>query len=720
MNEFKVIADRTPQGEAFADSRGGIPQTFDAREIASSLMMQIRTIVVAALLVLTAAVLVVWQIERKYSATALLEIDQSEAEMVGMGQKGMAGTTLNSLVETKVEILNSSSVSLTVIKSQKLWRDEEFGLGTSSWKDFLSLLQFSTEAVQTPEIAAFEDLTGRQRAALVDKLDRRVGVARRGLTSVIAVTARSVSPEKAATLANALANAYIDLEIGTRVNSAQRAAEFLEVQLNLLAEEIKKGDAEISRLILENSGKIGTAETQALLDSFKTRVASLDLERTRLLAQASRLQAVTESNDFTEAALINLGADFGQQVARRNTLAAAVAQGDVSLKAQLAQAEQELRATALDHLSAIDKQVQGRDSELSKIRKSIEDTIGSQTIPPELAIGLYRLQKEALNNQRLYDSYAARLGDAQQMVGLPISSSRLVAPAMPPDQPDWPSRTLLLVLAALAASGMGVAAGLLRHYYIGGFTSAMQLEAVGGHQVIANVLECDGDPAIVAVQAPNSAFVESIRRVRIGIESGSPADEGRMILVTSTEPGEGKTTVATSLARSFAQSGRRTLLLDGDLRRPSIAKHFGVKESADLIDAIMANPGDSDLSKFVWHDPATGLDVLCAGERGDVASDMILGSERFRSVAERALQNYEIVIVDSPPVGQVVDALVLQRSADVILYVVRNGTTGQREVAAGVKQMERQAVAPPLYFVLNRASNMLTGYGYSGAGYAYY
>ena len=720
MNEYKMIADPVPQGAAFADSRGAKPEAFDMREIASSLMMQIRTILITALLVLAAAVLMIWQVEKKYSATALLEIDQSEAEMVGMGQKDLAGSTLNNRIETKVEILNSSGVALSVIKSQKLWRDEEFGLGKPAWEEFLSLLQFSDDTAETPEIAAFEDLTDRQRAALVEKLDRRVGIARRGLTSVIAVTVRSVSPEKAATLANAIANAHIDIEIGTRMNSAQRAAEFLQAQLNLLAEEIKKGDAEISRLILENSGKIGTAETQALLDSFKTRVASLDLERTRLLAQASRLQALTDANDFTEARLIDLGAEFGGRVAKRNSLAAAVAQGDVSLKAQLAQAESELRAMALDHLSAIDTQVKEYDGELSKIRKSIEDTIGSQAIPPELAIGLYRLQKQAINNQRLYDSYAARLGDVQQMVGLPISSSRLVALAMPPDRPDWPSRTLMLALAALAAAGIGVAAGLLRHYYIGGFTSAMQLETVGGHQVIANVVDCEGDPAAATVKAPNSAFVESIRRVRIGIESASVGGEGRMVLVTSTEPAEGKTTVAASLAQSFAQSGRRTLLLDADLRRPSIAAYFGVKQSADLIDAIMAKPSDSDLSKFVWHDPATGLDVLFAGERGDIASDLILGSERFRSVAERALQNYEIVIVDSPPVGQVVDALVLQRSADVILYVVRNGATGQREVAAGVKQMERQTVAPPLYFVLNRANNMLTGYGYSGANYAYY
>ncbi len=720
MNEYKTIADPAPQGGAFADGRGGMQHTFDAREIASSLMMQIRTIVVTALLVVAVAVLVIWQVERKYSATALLEIDQSEAEMVGMGQKDLTGTTLNNRIETKVEILNSSSVALSVIKSQKLWRDEEIGLEKSSWEGFLSLLQFSTEAAETPEIAAFEDLTDRQRAALVAKLDRRVGIARRGLTSVIAVTARSVSPEKAAILANAIANAYVDIEIGTRVNSAQRAAEFLEAQLNLLAEEIKKGDAEISRLVLENSGKIGTAETRALLDSFKTRVASFDLERTRLMAQASRLQALNESNDFTGATQIDLGAEFGSRVTTRNRLAAAVAQGDVSLKAQLTKAESELRAMALDHLSAIDTQVKEYDGELSKIRKSIEDTIGSQAIPPELAIGLYRLQKQAINNQRLYDSYAARLGDVQQMVGLPISSSRLVALAMPPDKPDWPSRTLMLVLAAIAALGTGMAAGLLRHYYIGGITSAMQLETVGGHQVIANVVDCEGDPVAATVKEPNSAFVESIRRVRIGIESASPGGEGRMVLVTSTEPGEGKTTVAVSLARSFAQSGRRTLLLDGDLRRPSIAKYFGVKESADLVDAIMAKPRDSDFSKFVWHDTATGLDVLFAGERGDIASDLILGSERFRNVAERAVQSYEIVIVDSPPVGQVIDALVLQRSADLILYVVRNGATGQREVAAGVRQMERQAVAPPLYFVLNRANNMLTGYGYSGGSYAYY
>jgi capsular exopolysaccharide synthesis family protein len=247
----------------------------------------------------------------------------------------------------------------------------------------------------------------------------------------------------------------------------------------------------------------------------------------------------------------------------------------------------------------------------------------------------------------------------------------------------------------------------------------MQLEVVGGHHVIANVVDCDVDPAFAMAKAPNSAFVESIRRVRIGIESASLDGSSRIVLVTSTGPGEGKTTIAASLAQSFALSGRHTLLLDADLRRPSIARYFRVKESVDLIDVIMDKSPEFDLRNSVWHEPATGLDLLFAGERGDIASDLILGSEGFRRIAERALQNYEIVIVDSPPVGQVVDALVLQRMANLILYVVQSGATGQSEVAMGVQQMERQAASPPLYFVLNRTNNMLTGYGYSAGKYAY-
>ncbi len=720
MNKYNMSALMAPSAEALpshgeADQRG-----IDVRELLATLVLRLPTIAVTALLILTLATAGIWQWQKTYTGTALLEIDPSEAEMVGVSQENaLAGTTLTSLIETHVEVLNSSRIALKVIEELKLWRDDEFAVTTGTGGGLLNLISFSRDDDASAAEASFDRLTDRQRAELVANLARRMNVARRGLTSVIAIGVKSISPEKAARIANTYANAYIDITIETRLRTAERAAAFLQSQLDLLAANIQKNDAAMTGFILGNSEKFGSAETQALLRTYRTAVTTLDAARTSRLATMSELRRLTESKDFSSAGQLDLGKQFQDSAARQSRLSLTLQGGDVSVREQLARTESELGTLAAKQLALAGQLVRRYDSEIAGVHKSIADLIGSQTIPADLSVGLYRLQKEAVNQQRLYETYAARLGDVERIVGLPISTSRLIAEAIAPAKANAPSRTLLFLVAAVLACGLGVVAGLLRHYYIGGFSSSAQLEAVGGHAVIANVIESDEDPNLVIIANPDSPYGESIRRVRIGLESTSASSEATSILVTSTDPGEGKTTIAICVARAFALSGRRSLLIDADLRRPSIATSFGMTKFDDLLDAIMSRQKDLDLSKYVFHEKESGLDILFTGERGGMASDLILASAKFARIVEHAKQKYDYVLFDSPPVGHVVDALVLQRLADKILYVVRSGSTNQRDVTAAVKQMGRQADAPPIHFILNRTKSMLTGYGYTARQYGY-
>ena len=654
MNKYNMSALMAPAASPLPSFGEPQQRGVDIREILASLYLRLPTIAVTALLLLTLATAGIWQWQKTYTGTALLEIDQSEAELVGVNQENaLAGSTLTSLIETHVEVLKSSRIALKVIEELKLWRDEEFAVAGGAGNGILNLISFSRGDEADMASLRFDQLSGRQRAELVRNLARRMTVARRGLTSVIAIGVKSLSPEKSARIANAYANSYIEDTIDTRLRSAERAAAFLQNQLDLLAANIQKNDAAITRYILGHGEKFGTAETQAQLRNYRTAVSTLETARAGRLASMGQLRRLTEAKDFSAAAELDLDRQFREAAARHERLSTTLRGGDLTVREQLARAESELGALAARQLDLSGQLVKRYDSELASVRKSISDLIGSQTIPAELSVGLYRLQKEALNLQRLYETYAARLGDVERIVGLPISTSRLIAEAIEPARANAPSRTLLFLLAAVLAAGLGVIAGLLRHYYIGGFSSPAQLEAVGGHSVIGNVVESDEDPHVAIIANPDSPYGESIRRVRIGLESTSASSEATSILVTSTDPGEGKTTIAICVARAFALSGRRTLLIDADLRRPAIASSFGMTTFDDLLDAIMSRQKDLDLSKYVFHEKESGLDVLFTGERGDMASDLILASAKFARIVAHARQKYDYVLFDSPPVGHV-------------------------------------------------------------------
>lgn len=214
------------------------------------------------------------------------------------------------------------------------------------------------------------------------------------------------------------------------------------------------------------------------------------------------------------------------------------------------------------------------------------------------------------------------------------------------------------------------------------------------------------------VAAPLSAYSESIRRLRVGVDQAvrraktarGESVEHAVIMVTSAAPSEGKTTTALALARAYATSGNTTLLVDCDLRKPSLHRQLGVEPSVGLLE-YLAQPGEGrSLRSIVTTDTVTGVQVVVGARQSEIATDQFVTGQSFARLISAARQSFDVVILDTPPVGPVVDGLYMAAYVDAIAVIVRFGKTPQREVHTALRSLnDAKAPSTEILAVLNQA-----------------
>ena len=187
-------------------------------------------------------------------------------------------------------------------------------------------------------------------------------------------------------------------------------------------------------------------------------------------------------------------------------------------------------------------------------------------------------------------------------------------------------------------------------------------------------------------------------------------------MVSSAAPGEGKTTIALSLARAYALAGMSTLIIDADLRKPSIHKQLGMTASEGLLE-YLAN-ADSELKSIMTVDDGSGAQIVLGSRRSDVATDQLVASKTFERLVKAARGNFDVVILDTPPVGPVVDGLYLTRLVDAIVFVVKWSDTPQQEARGAVRSiLGAKPDKVPVLAVLNQQASNASAYRGKYAGY---
>jgi len=352
---------------------------------------------------------------------------------------------------------------------------------------------------------------------------------------------------------------------------------------------------------------------------------------------------------------------------------------------------------------------------------------------------IYSLQQSSEISRNQYQKLKTRLLELDTQSALQLPDSRVVSAALVPTTASFPNSKLILALSFIVAVGLGVGLAVLREYFIGGFVSENQIEAVlkvplsaiaprqatgDEHHKLTNPTSSLAD---LMVTAPLSLFSESVRRLRLTLdqqERKHPApkrqdsDEGAIIMVSSALPAEGKSTMALSLARAYALTGKRTLLIDCDLRKPSVNKHLNLEPNHDFIDYLRQDRSSATLTSLIMRDPLSNLTVLLGGRRSDIATDELVMSDKMGRILASARKHFDYVILDTPPVEPVVDGLYLARHADMIVFVIKWASTPQSSAKRAVAALkENKNPNAGIVTLLNQQDRAKMSGNYSYSGY---
>ena len=290
--------------------------------------------------------------------------------------------------------------------------------------------------------------------------------------------------------------------------------------------------------------------------------------------------------------------------------------------------------------------------------------------------------------------------------------SRPIQPATAPSRPVSPDPVRNIGLGLLAGLVLGLGLAFMRHALDTKVRGEEDIRAHSDAPMLAGLpLESRGSKrGLISVEEdPHGRHAEAVRRLRTNLMFVDVTTGRHSFVITSAVPGEGKTTTAVNLALAMADSGRRTLLVDADLRNPSVAKTLGMEGSVGLTTLLL---GDADLDDVIQTWGSAGMDVLPAGPIPPNPSEL-LGSAPMEALLTRLMQEYDFVLIDSPPVVPVIDAVVIERLTGGLLMVVGVDRTKKKDLAAALKQLETVGAHVSGFarnFVVSKSSDYRYGY----------
>jgi capsular exopolysaccharide synthesis family protein len=677
------------------------PEDFvDIREVFAILRRQVRLVLLTCLVVLALAFVYVSRTTPLYTATALIKIDPQETNLLDPNAAARTNASIeSSRIDTEVEILKSTRLGLQTIERTQLQTTEEFGPSVG----LLDKLRLAV-GLDLPPAPTVSQLTN----ATLLRFSNALNVRRKGLTYLVSVSVTSMSSEQAAALANTHARVYIDDQVASRVQSVATASEVLRSELTKAERRLSDSNAALRFYVSENIERLSEEANSEQLTLLKN---SLNASSGRLAQFERNVQAADAA--FEKRDWATLAEQIGEQGLRaleeeRQSLRSRLQTGQIEdqqkldLEAEIARLEGELETLAASSLSGLRGELRRERQDQDGFLEDIQQALTGADLSAQTLTEIYALNQGAVISQRQYDQLVTRLRDLEAQAVVQVADSRLVAEALPPNSPSYPNKKLVLAVALTLAVGIGSALALLKEFYYGGVTSAHQLSNVISAKVAAVVPRLSFQPgrdtlADKVIKEPMTQFAEAYRKLRASLDLGLERqgklrnDRGSVILVTSSIPAEGKSTTALALARTYALAGKRTLLIDADLRNPSINDFVDEKPTIGLLEYLQSNgammdeegTSNNDMNsaeQFYVLDPLSKLGIILGSRRANVPTDAPLQSTAFKGLVENARKAFDVVIIDTAPLLPVVDTQYIAPMVDGAVVCVRFGEATQVEL----------------------------------------
>ncbi len=650
-------------------------------------------------------------VDPQFRATASLAVNLQNSPAIDLGAvfSGVSGdqTSLN----TEMEVIRSRALIGQLVDRLNLTANPGFNRWIAPPRTRFDIAGTAAELIrrvtgaEAPVPEPVPD-AAQQREETITAVQEAITTSATRQSYLFSISATVGTPEDAVMIANTLAQVYRDDQIAQKSEATETAAVWLSERTAELGRDLDAGQAEINALQSQSAlttaagvAALTTQATAAEARKFEADTALAGAEaavaRIEAAADASRSARAEAANDAQLRALVE-AADGGDQAAvlrfdRRFEQVRAQAQID---RTRLAEAA----TTVAGEVAALSAQVATQNAALAEITQREEDLAATRL---------------------LYDTFLTRLKETSLQIGGHQADARILNEAVEADQVA-PRKAMILAISLLLGLMTGAAIVLVREMLQNTFRTADDLEQRTGITVLGQVPRIPArtrrDTIAYLSDKPTSAAAEAIRNLRTSILLSNVDQPPRVILSTSSIPGEGKTTQAIALAQNLAGLDKKVILVEGDIRRRTFTDYFPEASKHPGVLSVISHK--TPLSEAVWRHPVLKVDVLM-GEKSSINAADVFSSESFRELMTRLREEYDYVILDTPPVLVVPDARVIAPLADAVIYTVNWDRTTRAQVAEGLKLLRTVNVNVTGLVLSQIDPKGMRRYGYGGHYGAY-
>lgn len=695
----------------------------DLRDVWLFTRRNLRLILLIAAGVAVLATILAFVLPSRYAGEAIIMLDPRSKHITNM-QEVVSDLNLdNQVIRSEVSIIESRSVLNRVIKDLGLLSDADFNpsLQGVGW---LGRLFASDKPEEKEKREAIE------RTLVADVLDDHLKVINDGRSYSITIRYEDRTPERAARIANAVADQYLVDQLEVKYDMTQRANAWLSRRMEGLRAEVNDAEKAVEEYKIKNN-LVGVGEetaTQKQLEAINPQLLQARAERA--LAEA-RLKGIKDlPRAKLESASVVTSSPLVQQLkqqeaeVRRKEADLATRYGDrhpmiinvrnelASIRAKVAEETDKVLASLQNDFDIASGKVKGMEEELARL----EGQTGSGN---RAMITLRQLQREAQATRSLYEGFLNRFKQVAEQQDMNIADARIVARAEVPLSPFFPKPAMFALFGLCFGFVVGYLVAFLLEYMDRGFRSLTIVEktfGVPGLGIVPLAELAGGQlPSDYILEKPLSSYAEAMRSIRTAIHFSNVDAPPKVILATSSLPGEGKTVFCCTYARLLAKSGTKVLLIDADMRRPRQHSILGLDKTKPDLAAVLA--GDASFGDAVQKD-ISGADVIIARSKTPNPQEL-LSSRQMERLIEGARQHYDLVIIDAPPIMAVADAAVLSRLADATLFIIKWAATPREVVSECLKSMKAYKTKLAGVVLSQVDLEEQKRYGYGDYGYYY-
>ncbi|MBR0906423.1 AAA family ATPase [Bradyrhizobium liaoningense] len=621
-------------------------------------------------------------------------------------------------IETQLQLLRSKAIAVAVIDQLKLADDPDFN---ASGLSLQSIWQRIWSWAKTGSKKDGPSGTVREPSdAIVDAFLSRLSVGRVGHSNIIDISFSSSSAVRAAEIVNAVANTYVLDQLNAKFDANRRATGWLQERLQELGDQALAAQRAVDTYKAQNNivSLDGKPITEQQITEINNRLAAARTQTSEATAKLARYETLLASDPKKSSSMVDLDAigsdglnspiitalrqQYLELTRREAELTARVGRDHLAV-VNIRNRIREFRVSIFDEVRRL-AEVSRSEFELAKqrqdeIEKQLSKAVSQSRSINSAELTIKDLESRAKGLRSLHETFLQRyMGSAQQET-FPVSESRVLFPASPPPTKSKPKTRLVLAFGIFGGLAIGVGLALLRDLMDRVFRTSSQVESVlelpclsmvpllpaqkspkppvrpqkSDDQVQQRIVSSPTAIHRTVVGMPLSRYTEAVRSIKLAIDHNPAKISSQVVGITSALPNEGKTTIAASLAQLIGHAGKRVIIVDCDLRNPSLSSILAPKAACGIIE--VAN-GSRSLADAIWRDPTTNLAFLPAVRRGPLLhTSEILCADAISKLFDRLRNEYDYVIVDLPPLTPLVDVRATSSLIDCYILVIEWGRT---------------------------------------------